>query len=84
MKVLNIKDYHKSMGILIDVRNPLEYKQNHHPDAINIYYEKLMYSPQKYLDHNKVYYIMCHKGVLSEKTVKYLEFLKYNVIKIIN
>ncbi len=84
MKTLNINDYHSSMGILIDVRNPLEYKEKHHPDAINIYYEKLMYNPQLYLDYNHKYYIMCHKGVLSDKTVRYLEFLKYDVTKIIN
>lgn len=84
MKTLNINDYNPSMGILIDVRNPLEYKQHHHKDAINIYYEKLMYNPTSYLDKNKKYYIMCSKGVLSDKTVKYLTFLKYDVTKIIN
>ena len=84
MKTLNINNYNYSMGILIDVRNRLDYLKHHHKDAINIYYEKLMYNPPNYLDKSKKYYIMCEKGVLSDKTVRYLNFLGYDVTKIIN
>src|SRR5574344_1475266 len=75
MKTIKLKDYNKNMGILIDVRHPLDYKDNHHPNSINIYYEKLMYNPTKYLNKQNTYYITCEKGNLSGKTVKYLEFL---------
>lgn len=83
MKVLNIKNYNPNMGVLIDIRNPVDYQKKHHKDAINIYYERLMYNPTKYLNKNKRYFLMCENGVLSDKTVKYLSYLGYDVTKII-
>ncbi len=83
MKVLSIKNYNSNMGVLIDIRNPFDYQQNHHKDAINIYYERLMYNPTKYLNKNTRYFLVCEKGILSDKTVKYLSYLGYDVTKII-
>ena len=81
MKKIMLKDYHKQMGILIDVRHPLDFKENPLSQATNIYYEKLMYNPTKYINKQNTYYITCEKGNLSGKTVKYLEFLGYKVIQ---
>ena len=79
MKRLNIKNYNKSMGILIDIQYPIDYKEYHHPDSINIPYETLLLNDKKLLDKNKKYYIVCNKGTKSRKVVAILEFYGYDV-----
>ncbi len=79
---MNIKDYYKSMGTLIDLQNPLEYKDKHHPDSINIPYEKLMLNYKTLLDKNKKYYLVCLKGTKSKKAVSILEFYGYDVTQL--
>ncbi len=76
---MNIKDYYKSMGSLIDIQNPLDYKDFHHPDSINIPYDKLMLNYKTLLDKNKSYYIVCKKGTKSRKAVSILEYYGYDV-----
>ncbi len=82
MKRMYLSDYSSSLGTLIDVRHPVDYK-NQHPDSINIYYEKLMYNHKIYLQKDKAYYITCEKGLISKKCVKYLDLLGYNVTQVI-
>lgn len=79
MKRLKINDYYKSMGTLIDIQNPIDYQEYHHPDSINIPYEKLMLNYKKLLDKNKRYFIVCNKGTKSRKAVSILEFYGYDV-----
>ncbi len=79
---MNIKEYYKSMGTLIDIQNPLEYKDKHHPDSINIPYEKLMLNYKTLLDKNKKYYLVCLKGTKSKKAVSILEFYGYDVTQL--
>lgn len=79
MKRLKINDYYKSMGTLIDIQNPIDYQEYHHPDSINIPYEKLMLNYKKFLDKNKRYFIVCNKGTKSRKAVSILEFYGYDV-----
>ena len=79
MKRLNIKDYYKNMGILIDIQNPLDYKKFHHPDSINIPYDKLMLNYRSLLDKEKRYFIVCNKGTKSRKAVSILEYYGYDV-----
>jgi len=79
MKRLNIKDYYKSMGTLIDIQNPIDFMEFHHPDSINIPYEKLMLNYKTLLDKNKPYFIVCYKGTKSRKAVSILEFYGYDV-----
>lgn len=79
MKRKNIKEYYKSMGTLIDVQHPLDYKEYHHPDSINIPYDKLMLNYKTLLDKNKPYFIVCRKGTKSRKAVSILEFYGYDV-----
>lgn len=80
MKVLEKQFYNQNMGILIDVRHPLDYKyENVNSVSINIYAEKLIYDPSKYLSKDKKYYIMCKKGILSKKVVIILDRLGYDV-----
>jgi len=79
MKRLNINNYEKSMGSLIDIQHPLDYKTFHHPDSINIPYEKLMLNYKSLLDKNKSYFIVCKKGTKSRRAVSILEFYGYDV-----
>lgn len=79
MKRMSINNYYKSMGTLIDVQNPIDYQKKHHPDSINIPYDKLMLNYKTLLDKNKSYYIVCNKGTKSRKAVSILEFYGYDV-----
>lgn len=68
------------MGILIDVRHPIDYeKESHHPLSRNIYADKILYNHAKYLNKDSAYYITCTRGTLSRRCVKTLEILGYNV-----
>lgn len=79
MKRLNVNNYFKSMGTLIDIQNPQDYLTYHHPDSINIPYEKLMLNYKSILDKSKSYFIICSKGTKSRKAVSILEFYGYDV-----
>jgi rhodanese-related sulfurtransferase len=83
MKIIKMSEYHNYMGKLIDVEHPLDYKEHPYPGSVNIYYEKLMYQPSKYLNKKNSYYIMCQRGTLSRKTVTYLEYLGYDVTQVL-
>ena len=41
MKRINLSDYNSNLGILIDVKHPLDYKEDPTPGSINIYADKL-------------------------------------------
>ncbi len=79
MKRLNISNYHSNMGTLIDIQNPLDYQEYHHPDSINIPYETLLLNYKTLLTKNKPYFIVCNKGTKSRKAVAILEFYGYDV-----
>lgn len=83
MKTIKLSEYDISMGKLIDVRHPLDYKENHDERSINIYYEKLIYNHNKYLNKNERYYIICKNGITSKNAVTRLSYLGYNVIQVV-
>ena len=76
-------EYNPSMGILIDVQHPLDYKENPNPNSKNMYADKLLMNYKTVLDKNKKYYIICNKGTLSRKVVAMLEYLGYDVTQVI-
>ena len=84
MEKINLSEYISSMGILIDVRHPIDYKREHDNRAINIYADKLLSNPSKYLDKNKRYFIICKSGYLSKRVVVTLKYLGYMVTQVIN
>lgn len=83
MKNMKIEEYNSSLGTLIDVEDIVSFSEEHHPDAINIPYQKLLYNYNKYLDKSKKYFIMCKKNRMSKKVVSILSFYGYNVTHII-
>ena len=82
MKSIDLKDYNVNMGQLIDVRHPLEYNKGHDPRSINIYADKLLTSPSKYLNKTSTYYIICEKGILSLRVVRMLTILGYKALQV--
>ena len=84
MKSIKEEDYNPSMGILIDVKDPLSYKEKHNPYSINIYYDKLLMNHKTLLNKNTKYYIMCDKGHKSKQAVRILTFYGYDVTYVIN
>ncbi len=84
MKSIKESDFNPSMGILIDVKDPISYQEKHNPYSINIYYDKLIMNHKTLLDKNKKYYIICNKGHKSKQAVRILSFYGYNVTYVIN
>lgn len=84
MKTIKESEYKREMGILIDVKDPISYKEKHHPYSINIYYDKLLMNHNTLLNKNNRYFIMCDKGHKSKQAVRILEFYGYDVTYVIN
>lgn len=82
MKRISINMYNKSMGTLIDIQDPESFMEYHHPDAINIYADRLLYNHKKFLEKNKPYFIVCRKGNKSRKVANLLEFYGYDVTQV--
>lgn len=84
MKSIFEYEYSPNMGILIDVKHPEDYKINHNPYSINIYYDRLLLNHKTLLDKNKKYFIICEKGHKSKQAVRILSFYGYDVTYVIN
>lgn len=82
MKRINIKDYQTYMGILIDIQDPISYKEFHHPASININGDKLLLEHKVLLNKKNKYYIVCRKGQKSRKVANMLEFYGYDVVQV--
>ncbi len=84
MKSIYENEYSPSMGILIDVKDPISYKEKHNPYSINIYYDKLLMNHKTLLNKSKKYFIICDKGHKSKQAVRILSFYGYDVTYVIN
>ncbi len=67
---------------LIDIRNSVNYNNNHIPGAKNISYSELLTNYSKYLKRNEKYYIYCQKGMNSHKLCYFLSNIGYDVVNI--
>ena len=83
MKKIRLSEYNPSMGILIDVQHPEDYKKNPTPNSKNMYADKLLLNYKTVLDKNQKYFIVCSKGTLSRRVVAMLEYLGYDVTQVI-
>lgn len=84
VKSIKENEYMPYMGILIDVRDPISYKEGHNSNSINIYYDKLLMNHKTMLDKNKKYYLICDKGHKSKQAARILSFYGYDVTYVIN
>lgn len=84
IEAVNVNDLDALIGkiALIDIREPYEYKTGKIKTAKNIPMANLLGEPDKYLDKQKTYYIMCQSGGRSLRTAKMLANRGYNVINV--
>ena len=66
-------------SILIDIRDNYEYQKYHLPNSVNVPFAKLIINPDKYLDKNTSYLLICEYGFKSKKTVEILKKAGYLV-----
>lgn len=68
---------------LIDLRNNINFNNNHIMGAKNIEYNVLISNPKDFINKNEKYYLYCQKGIKSSKACAYLEKLGFNVVNIL-
>lgn len=83
-KVINVNDIDNLIGKidLIDIRESYEYIGGSIKSAKNIPMGTILSEPEKYLNRDKEYYIMCQSGGRSTRAVKELTNLGYDVINV--
>lgn len=83
-KVINVNDIDNLIGKinLIDIREPFEYKSGSIKTAKNIPMGNLLEEPEKYLEKDKEYHILCQSGGRSARACSKLSGLGFNVINV--
>ena len=72
----------KNKENIIDVRTKNEYQNINLNKGINIPRLVLLKNPEKHLDKNKTYYLICSKGEVSLFCAKILNAMGYNCYSI--
>jgi rhodanese-related sulfurtransferase len=67
---------------LIDIREPYEYKSGSIKTAKNIPMGNLLGQPDRFLNKDKTYYIMCQSGARSSRTCSILTKQGFDVINV--
>lgn len=84
LKSITVADLRNLSSVnIIDIRSEEKYNDNHIINACNIPFNKLIYSPDRYLDRDQVYYIYCQKGRKSIQLCSILSSKGFNVVNII-
>ena len=83
-KVINVNDIDDLIGKvdLIDIREKYEYTGGSIKSAKNIPMGELLNDPEKYMNKNKEYYIMCQSGGRSARACNSLKSQGFNVINV--
>jgi rhodanese-related sulfurtransferase len=83
-KVINVNDIDNLIGKveLIDIREDYEYKGGSIKSSKNIPMGQLLNEPEKYINKNKEYYIMCQSGGRSARACNNLKSQGFNVINV--
>lgn len=81
---INVNDIDSILGKinLIDIREPYEYKTKALKSSKNIPMGEVLENPEKYLDKNKKYYIMCQSGGRSSRATSALSRAGYDVVNV--
>ncbi len=84
-KVTHVNDMDGLLGKVnvIDIREPYEFETGSLESAVNIPMGSLVSDPEKFLEKEKTYYILCQSGARSSQTVNYLSQKGYNVIDVV-
>ena len=67
---------------IIDIREHYLYTRSHLPNSLNIPTRILRDLPEKYLDRNKTYYLICETGFHSQRLALRLREKGYDVYSI--
>ncbi len=83
-KVINVNDIDNLIGKvdLIDIREKHEYSNGSIKSAKNIPMGDLLNAPNKYLNKDKEYNIMCQSGGRSSRTCNILSNQGFNVVNV--
>lgn len=74
----------KDKSKIIDIRNGVDFSNNHIPGSINIPRIKLMSTPEVYLNKKDDYYLICDKGTVSSSCARILNALNYKCYSVIS
>ena len=80
---INYNEIDKYSFIIIDIREEYLYQKGHLTRAINIPFTKLIINPERYLNKNDKYLLVCEYGIKSKKTSQILNrkgYITYNLI----
>jgi len=82
--VIHVNDIDNLIGTvdIIDIREPYEYKSGSLKTAKNIPMGNLVSEPDRFLDKEKTYYIICQSGGRSGNTCRVLSKQGYSVINV--
>ena len=84
MNSISVDEFKKLSGVkVIDIRGVESYNGGHIEGAKNIDFNKILISPETYLNKNYIYYIYCQKGIKSAKLCNILRQSGYKVINLI-
>ena len=67
---------------LIDIREEYEYQAGKITNSKNIPMGRILENPEKYLNRDEKYYIMCQSGARSFAACKELSKKEYNVVNV--
>ena len=83
-KVINVNEIDNLIGKidLIDIREPYEYKTGSIKSAKNIPMGDLLNDPEKYLNKDKEYHIVCQSGGRSSTACNKLRGLGFDVVNV--
>jgi rhodanese-related sulfurtransferase len=83
-KVINVNDIDNLIGKidLIDIREQYEYKTGSIKSAKNIPMGDLLNDPEKYLNKDKEYHIVCQSGGRSSTACNKLRGLGFDVVNV--
>ena len=83
-KVINVNDIDNLIGKinLIDIREPYEYRTGSIKSAKNIPMGDLLEEPDKYLEKDKEYHILCQSGGRSARACNKLTGLGFDVVNV--
>lgn len=82
MKNIEFKDI-QELSKIIDIREENEVQKLSIPGVTNVTMNKLISEPEKHLNQNEEYYIMCASGGRSASTCTILLDKGYNVVNVL-
>lgn len=83
-KSIHVNDIDRLIGTisLIDIREPSEFRSGSIKTAKNIPMNTLLSHPEKYLEKDQPYYLVCHSGARSQSACRQLTNAGYDVTNV--